>query len=165
MTTSFKGAQFPKDFILHAVFFYLRHSVSYRNLEEILISDNHLVWRIASSKNVPEQLCRYLTRMFPKVSPFRGLTLRGWFTAMHATPVSADRSMPVLSVIMTVVEADGLRPEGSNPCKGIRRYRRQNRDRFLSEAEVARLGRALRGPRRSSPHLAIAFLSVPYRLR
>ena len=33
---SFKGAQFPKDVILHAMFFYLRYSVSYRDLEEIL---------------------------------------------------------------------------------------------------------------------------------
>ena len=78
--------------------------------------------------------------------------VRNWFAAMHATPVSADRSMPVLSVIMTVAEVDGLRPEGSNPCRGIRRYRRQNRDRFLSEAEIARLGRALRGP---SPAVAL----------
>ena len=78
--------------------------------------------------------------------------VRDWFAAMHATPVSADRSMPVLSVIMTVAEADGLRPEGSNPCRGIRRYRRQNRDRFLSEAEFARLGRVLCG---ASPALAL----------
>ncbi len=33
---SFKGAQFPKDVILHAVFFYVRYAVSYRDLEEIL---------------------------------------------------------------------------------------------------------------------------------
>ena len=78
--------------------------------------------------------------------------VRDWFAALHATPVSADRSMPVLSVIMTVAETDGLRPEGSNPCKGIKRYRRQTRDRFLSEAEIARLGRALRDP---SPAVAL----------
>ncbi len=36
MTISFKGAHFPRDVILHAVFFYLRYSVSYRDLEEIL---------------------------------------------------------------------------------------------------------------------------------
>ena len=35
MTISFKGAHFPKDVILHAVFFYLRYGVSYRDLEEI----------------------------------------------------------------------------------------------------------------------------------
>ncbi|WP_424830725.1 tyrosine-type recombinase/integrase [Ruegeria sp.] len=69
--------------------------------------------------------------------------VRDWFAEMHATPVSADRSMPVLSVIMTVAEAEGLRPEGSNPCKGIKRYRRQNRERFLSDAEFSRLGQAL----------------------
>ncbi len=33
---SFKGAHFPKDVILHAVFFYLRYGVSYRDLEEIM---------------------------------------------------------------------------------------------------------------------------------
>jgi putative transposase len=32
----FKGVQFPKSIILHAVFFYVRYAVSYRDLEEIL---------------------------------------------------------------------------------------------------------------------------------
>ncbi|WP_207100973.1 IS6 family transposase [Paracoccus shandongensis] len=36
MAVSFKGSHFPKDIILHAVFFYLRYSVSYRDLEEIM---------------------------------------------------------------------------------------------------------------------------------
>lgn len=32
----FKGAQLPKRVILHAVFFYVRYPVSYRDLQEIL---------------------------------------------------------------------------------------------------------------------------------
>ncbi|NVO56613.1 IS6 family transposase [Rhodobacteraceae bacterium B1Z28] len=36
MAISFKGAHFPKDVILFAVFFYVRYSVSYRDLEEIM---------------------------------------------------------------------------------------------------------------------------------
>jgi hypothetical protein len=32
----FKGAHDPKDVIVHAVFFYVRYAVSYRDLEEIL---------------------------------------------------------------------------------------------------------------------------------
>ena len=36
MMISFEGAQFPKDVILFAVFFYLRYTVSYRDLEEIM---------------------------------------------------------------------------------------------------------------------------------
>ena len=33
---NFKGAQFPKDVILFAVWFYVRFPVSYRDLEEIM---------------------------------------------------------------------------------------------------------------------------------
>ncbi|MDE0175183.1 MAG: site-specific integrase [Defluviicoccus sp.] len=69
--------------------------------------------------------------------------VRKWFAALHATPVAADRSMPVLSVIMKEAEAMGLRPEGSNPCRGIRRYRRNGRERFLSDEELRRLSRRL----------------------
>ena len=32
----FKGAHFPKEVILFAVFFYVRYTVSYRDLEEIM---------------------------------------------------------------------------------------------------------------------------------
>lgn len=35
MMIPFKGAQFPKEVILFAVFFYVRYAVSYRDLEEI----------------------------------------------------------------------------------------------------------------------------------
>ncbi len=69
--------------------------------------------------------------------------VRSWFASLHATPVAADRSAPVLSIIMTCAETYGYRPEGSNPCKGIKRYRRKGRERFLSTEEVRRLGRAL----------------------
>ena len=36
MAIDFKGAHFPKSVILHAVFFYVRYPVSYRDLQEIL---------------------------------------------------------------------------------------------------------------------------------
>ena len=65
--------------------------------------------------------------------------VRNWFARLRATPVAADRSMPVLSVIMREAERMGLRPEGSNPCRGIKRYRRKGRERFLSDDEIRRL--------------------------
>ena len=40
-------------------------------------------------------------------------------------------------------ELKGYRPEGSNPCVSIKRYRRQGRERFLSAAEISRLGEVL----------------------
>ncbi len=36
MTIDFKGAHYPKAVIVHAVYFYVRYAVSYRDLEEIL---------------------------------------------------------------------------------------------------------------------------------
>ena len=69
--------------------------------------------------------------------------VRQWFASLHNTPVAADRSAPILSVIMRQAEVYGYRPEGTNPCRGIRRYRRQGRERFLSDEEYGRLGKVL----------------------
>ncbi len=69
--------------------------------------------------------------------------VQNWFASLHATPVMADRSVPILSVIMRQAELYSYRPEGSNPCTGIRRYRRKGRERFLSGPELRRLARVL----------------------
>ena len=66
-----------------------------------------------------------------------------WFRSLHATPAAANRSAPILSVIMQQAEAWGYRPENSNPCKDIRRYRQGRSERFLSPEEYRRLGRVL----------------------
>ena len=69
--------------------------------------------------------------------------VRQWFASLHAKPAAADRSAPILSVIMRQAEIYGYRPVGSNPCKGIKRYRREGRERFLSAAEIRSLAAAL----------------------
>ena len=69
--------------------------------------------------------------------------VRQWFASLHAKPAAADRSAPILSVIMRQAEIYGYRPEGSNPCKGIKRYRREGRERFLSAAEIRSLAAVL----------------------
>ena len=69
--------------------------------------------------------------------------VRRWFASRRATPVAADRSLPILSVILTEAERMGHRPEGSNPCRGIRRYRRKGRERYLTDAEIGHLAAVL----------------------
>ncbi|WP_428097640.1 hypothetical protein [Candidatus Rariloculus sp.] len=59
---------------------------------------------------------------------------------MSPTPGNANRTLPVLSVMMTQAELWNLRPHGSNPCRKIRRYRVKPRERFLSVEELKRLG-------------------------
>ena len=86
--------------------------------------------------------------------------VRNWFASLAATPVAADRSMPILSVIMREAERVGMRPEGSNPCRGIKRYRRKGRERFLSDEEIRRLSAVLsvRAERRPSEVAAVRLL-------
>ncbi len=83
-----------------------------------------------------------------------GITRRDvqrWFAALHATPAAADRSLPILSTIMRQAEVYGCRPADSNPCTGLRRYRRRGRERFLTVAETRRLGAALGAREPSAP--------------
>jgi len=47
-----------------------------------------------------------------------------WFASLYTTPAAADRAATVLSVLMKQAELPGYRPEGSNPCVGIRRCER-----------------------------------------
>ena len=63
-----------------------------------------------------------------------------WFDSMSATPGNANRALPVLSVMMRQAELWDLRPQGSNPCRGMRRYKMKPRERFLSLDELKRLG-------------------------
>ena len=82
-----------------------------------------------------------------------------WFASLRATPVAADRSAPILSVIMRQAELYGLRPEGSNPCAGIRRYRRKGRERFLSETELRHLALVLGSHEAQDPR-GVAFIRL-----
>ena len=64
--------------------------------------------------------------------------------ALRETPVTANAAVGLLSRMFRMAEAWGLVPAGSNPCRGLRRYRTPKRERFLTQKEFRRLGRALR---------------------
>ena len=63
---------------------------------------------------------------------------------LRDTPVLANRALHLLSRMFTLAEAWELVPPGRNPCRAVRRYRTQPRERFLAPEEYRRLGRALR---------------------
>jgi len=67
--------------------------------------------------------------------------------AMHknlgTTPYQANRALSLLSKAMNLAESWALRPDGSNPCRHVKKYREMKRDRFLSAQELARVGEAL----------------------
>lgn len=60
------------------------------------------------------------------------------------TPYVGNRTLAVLSKLFNWGEKHGLRPDGSNPCRHVQKYPEGRRERFLSQAELGRLGDALR---------------------
>lgn len=63
--------------------------------------------------------------------------------AMKETPMQANRALALLSKMFNLAERWGIRPEHSNPCRHVEKYRELRRTRFLSETELAALGKVL----------------------
>jgi integrase len=59
-------------------------------------------------------------------------------------PYEANRCLEVISKMFGLAEMWGLRPDGSNPRKHIKKYAEEKRERFLSPAELKRVGDVLR---------------------
>ena len=58
-------------------------------------------------------------------------------------PVTANRAVKVLSHMYRLGEGWGMVPEGCDPCRSVEKYPERRRERFLTDAEFARLGRVL----------------------
>jgi len=62
---------------------------------------------------------------------------------MRRSPRHANHVVSVLSKMMHLAEAWGWRPDGSNPCRLVKRYAERKRERLLTEPELQRLGAAI----------------------
>ena len=81
---------------------------------------------------------------------------------MRDTPYQANRTLSIISKMMNQAEAWRLRPDRSNPCYHVRKYKEKTRERFLSPDELARLGRALDDEESLAPSAVTAFRLLLY---
>ena len=69
------------------------------------------------------------------------LSLGRSIVALHnrlsLTPYEANRVLALASVLFNHAELWGMRPEGTNPCIRVKRFREGRRDRLLTDGEVA----------------------------
>jgi len=63
--------------------------------------------------------------------------------SMAHIPYQANRTLGVLSKMMSLAETWGMRDRHTNPCELIQRYPEHKRERFLSGKELQRLGDVL----------------------
>ena len=53
---------------------------------------------------------------------------------MRGTPYQANRTLGALSKMFNLADLWGLRPDGSNPCRHVKRFYEEKRERFLPDA-------------------------------
>ncbi len=64
--------------------------------------------------------------------------------SLAKTPFRANRAVALLSKLMTLSEIWEWRDQGTNPCRYIKKNKEVSRERFLSIAELAKVGEAMR---------------------
>ncbi|MDE0355178.1 MAG: hypothetical protein OXK20_05910 [Deltaproteobacteria bacterium] len=70
--------------------------------------------------------------------------VRTWIDGITAShPGSANWALAAMSSLMKHAETLGLRPEDSNPCRGLRRRKTGFEAHYLTDDEFAALGEAL----------------------
>jgi integrase len=62
---------------------------------------------------------------------------------MKQTPYLANRALALVSAFFSYAEKRSVRPRHTNPAHGLESYPEKSRERFLTPAEVKRLGEAL----------------------
>lgn len=65
------------------------------------------------------------------------------FLSMSDKPTQANRTLEIVSKMFNLAEEWEKRPFGSNPRRGIKKFPEIKRERFLSPAELARVGEVL----------------------
>jgi integrase len=63
--------------------------------------------------------------------------------SMRKTPYQANRVLALLGSFFTYAERQGVRATHTNPAHDVRPYKEASKERFLTQAEVMRLGEAL----------------------
>jgi integrase len=86
----------------------------------------------------------------------------GFHHELRDRPYQANRALGVLSKMMNIAEEWGLRPDGSNPCRRVKKYREVKRERYLTRDELQRLGAVLVGEetKRSESPFVIAAIGL-----
>jgi len=94
-------------------------------------------YKISVKKEIEPKLGMY------KVEALTRADVTKFMHGLRETPIQANRTFAALSKMMNLCEQWGLRPDGSNPCRHVKKYKENKRERYLSSEEMERLGNVL----------------------
>jgi integrase len=109
--------------------------------------DEHVMVHLKPSSQRTYKIC-VESKIKPKLGMYKveALTRADVTKFMHVlrdSPIQANRTFAALSKMMNLCEQWGLRPDGSNPCRHVKKYKENKRERYLSNEEMERLGNVL----------------------
>jgi len=109
--------------------------------------DEHISIRLkpSTAREYRRNLCRFILPALGKVkvADVTRADIARFHHGLRHIPYQANRNLEVVSKMFNLAELWGLRPDGSNPRRHIRKYPEEKRERYLSPAELAALGEAL----------------------
>jgi len=145
-----------------------RHGLTVREAAALYLNEHLIPKRKPLTVEHFKQVCR--CGIFPllgsrKLASLRLQDVERMHRAWRDTPTKANHSLNWLSAVFSFAERRELLPAGGNPCRLVARYSVKRRERFLTPAEMARLGEALdkeeqKGLMHPSAILAIRLLAL-----
>lgn len=122
-------------------------------------------WKPSTLKSENEYRSAYLSKMFPDkgIEEITREDMAKWMidATRSGAPGATNRAFSRVHAIFNKAIEWGYRPEGSNPCIGVKRNKMSKAERFLSPNEFALLGAAIERHRAEKPlHAAALTLLV-----
>lgn len=110
-------------------------------------------WKPSTCKGNRSRVLKDLPAIFGhlRVDAIRRSDVLKWRDSWASRSGAFNRTIPIMSMMMNYAEQLGMRPRGSNPCKGTPRYKRKLIDRFLSAREFNRLSASLHAFEETDP--------------
>jgi integrase len=140
-----------------------REAPTMGHLADRFIREHAKPRRKPSTARAYEQLLQaYVLPRFGKrkVADITRADVAGLHAELHHVPYQANRSLAVLSKAFNLCEVWGWRPDGSNPCRHIQRYREEKRERFLSGEEMTRFAEAISEAERQQTECPAAIAAI-----
>jgi integrase len=80
----------------------------------------------------------------PKADKLTRLQIGRLHSSLAETPFQANRVLAVVGSVYAFADRTGIVGEGTNPARGIDKFKESRRERFLTGEELERLGSAIR---------------------
>lgn len=139
-------------------------SITFRDYAPRFWEDCSRHWKPSTRTRNHVEVFGHLVELFGDmpVDAIRKADVLRWRDGWGDRTGAFNRSIPVMSGMMKYAEQLGLRPRGSNPCKGTPRYKRRPMERFLSAREFQRLATSLQAFERDEPMAVLAIRLLIY---